>query len=93
MADDEYDGETIDDIDPDEVGFDAGTRQVTVQDGNDVVVYVEGDDCHRCPRDAVGVVVAPTGNGDVVHHAVCEPHLTEYQEKDDTMNFEFRAYE
>jgi len=90
---DDYDGETIDDIDPDEVGFSVGGGQVTIQDGNDLVVYVGDDECHRCPRDSVGVVVAQLEDGECIHHPVCETHLTRMQESDETLDFEVRSYE
>lgn len=93
MSDDDYDGETIDDIDPDEVGFTTDGKQVTVQDGEDLMVYVGDDRCHRCTRDSTGVVVADVGDGEKIHHPICEVHLKLMENSDETMEYEFRAYE
>jgi len=93
MGEDGYDGETIDDIDPDEVGFATGGSQVTVEDGENVVVYMENDECHRCFRDSVGVVVATTSNGEVIHHAICRRHVEQLDEMDNTMEYEIRYYD
>jgi len=93
VSDDEYDGETIDDIDPDEGGFTGSAEQVTVKDGEDLAVYVGDDRCYRCSRSSTGVVVADVGDGEKIHHPICEVHLKLLENSDETMNFEFRAYE
>jgi hypothetical protein len=91
MSDDDI--ETIEDIDPDAVGFNGESRAVYVQDGDETVVYSGDEVCFNCPSDSIGVAVATLVNDRVIHSPVCEQCFETEFEQGNFKEIEIRYYD
>lgn len=70
-------------VTPDDIEVSQGEDDitiVTVQDGEDTIIYSSDSLCYYCGEDTTGVVVADTFAGRV-HGAMCERHIDELKFK------------
>lgn len=73
---------------PDSGQNDFGT--VVVEDDGVQTLYPEGSECHRCPKESIGVVIVELPH-QTEHKPVCKEHLAEA--KKTHTEIQFREYE